>query len=104
MHRIAFKMKLLQGCEEEYKKRHNQLWPEMKELLKETGISSYSIFIDPADSSLFAVLHVEDRQDLTDLGTHPLMQKWWNYLADIMETNSDNSPVQLPLQEVFYLR
>ncbi len=103
MHRIAFKMQLFKGYEDEYKKRHYALWPEMQQLLKESGISDYSIFLDSTTNSLFGVLKAEDLKKLADLSSQPLMQCWWQYMRDIMETNPDASPVQVPLTEVFYL-
>lgn len=103
MYRIAFKMQLFKGFETEYKKRHNEIWPELEHLLKGSGISDYSIFLDDTTNSLFGVMKAEDPAKLTDLPANPVMQKWWKYMADIMETNPDNSPVQIPLQEVFYL-
>lgn len=96
-------MQLFDGCEAEYKKRHNELWPELKQLLKENGISDYSIFLDSATNSLFGVMKADDPAKLADLPLHLVMQKWWKQMADIMETNADNSPVQIPLEEVFYL-
>lgn len=103
MFRIAFKMQLFPGFEEEYKKRHDELWPELHALLKETGIADYSIFLDETTNSLFGVLKAEDPKLLDNLPQHPVMQKWWKYMGDIMESNPDNSPVQVPLKEVFYL-
>ncbi|MCY7422952.1 MAG: L-rhamnose mutarotase [Chitinophagaceae bacterium] len=103
MYRRAFKMQLFAGFEEEYKRRHAELWPELEQLLKATGISEYSIFLDPLTNSLFGVLKATDPAKLDNLPAHPVMQKWWNYMKDIMETNADNSPVQVPLEEVFYL-
>ena len=103
MHRIAFKMQLFAGCEEEYKKRHDELWPELEQLLKETGINDYSIFLDPTTNSLFGVMKAEDPAKLDNLPSTPVMQKWWKYMGDIMESNPDNSPVQTPLKEVFHL-
>ena len=101
--RIASKMKLLKGFEAEYKKRHAEIWPELKVLLKETGISDYSIFLDEETNTLFAYFTIEDDDKLNDLPRKEIMKKWWDYMKDIMETNSDNSPVSQPLQEVFYL-
>ncbi len=101
--RIASKMKLLKGFETEYKKRHDEIWPELKMLLKETGISDYSIFLDEETHVLFASFTIEDEQNLQSLPNHPVMRRWWDYMKDIMETNEDNSPVSLPLKEVFYL-
>lgn len=101
--RIAFKMQLHKGFKEEYKKRHEALWPELKELLKTTGITEYSIFLDENTYCLFGVMKVKDTTALDDLSAHPVMKKWWAYMKDIMETNADNSPVSIPLNEVFYL-
>jgi len=104
MPRLAFKMKLHAGMEHEYKKRHDEIWPELSVLLKETGISDYSIFLDPETLDLFGVLEVTDPLALEQLPEHPVMRKWWNYMCDIMETNPDHSPVSVPLKEVFYLQ
>ena len=103
MKRVAFKMKLFAGQQEEYKKRHDQLWPELESLLRETGIREYSIFLDAATNDLFGVLLIEEPARLEQLPSHPVMQKWWTYMKDIMESNPDHSPVSTPLQEVFYL-
>jgi L-rhamnose mutarotase len=103
MKRIAFKMQLYKGCEEEYQKRHEQLWPDLQKLLKETGISEYSIFLDESSNSLFGVLKVADEIALDKLPAHPVMKRWWAYMKDMYETNPDNSPLSLPLKEVFYL-
>jgi len=103
MKQIAFKMKLHKGFEEEYKRRHDELWPELKDLLQLKGISDYSIFLDEATGTLFGVLKLEDEQRFEELPRHPVMQRWWAYMKDIMETNEDHSPVSIPLQQVFYL-
>jgi L-rhamnose mutarotase len=103
MQRVAFKMKLFTGCEDEYKKRHDDLWPELKELLKQIGITDYSIFLDEETNILFGCLSIENAERLKELPKHEIMKKWWNYMKDIMETYQDNSPVSIPLKEVFYL-
>ncbi len=103
MKRIAFKMQLHKGFEEEYQKRHEVLWPELEKLLKETGIVEYSIFLDETTNSLFGVLKVTNEQNLNNLPNHPVMQKWWAYMKDIMDSNNDNSPVSIQLKEVFYM-
>jgi L-rhamnose mutarotase len=103
MARVAFKMQLYKGFEDEYRKRHEALWPELQELLKATGISEYSIFLDTATNSLFGFLKAADPSTLDNLPAQPVMQKWWAYMKDIMESNPDNSPVSIPLKEVFYL-
>lgn len=103
MQRLAFKMTLNKGCEAEYKKRHDEIWPELVELLKKTGIKDYSIFLDEETLSLFGVLWVEDAAAMDLLPTQEIMQRWWAYMGDIMAANPDNSPVSVPLQEVFYM-
>lgn len=103
MARIAFKMKLNPGQTEEYKRRHDALWPELALLLRETGIRDYSIFLDEETLALFGVLEIEQPEKLDDLPAHPVMQRWWAYMADIMAANPDCSPVSVPLKEVFYL-
>jgi L-rhamnose mutarotase len=103
MHRLAFTMQLFKGCEEEYRKRHNQLWPELRNLLKEAGISDYSIFLEESSGCLFAVLTCADPQAVDQLAASSVMKQWWAYMKDIMETNDDNSPVTKRLPEVFFL-
>lgn len=103
MQRLAFKMKLHDGFETEYKKRHDEIWPELSALLKETGVSDYSIFLDVDTNNLFGVLKLKEDSTMDDLPFHPVMQRWWAYMADIMESYADNSPVSIPLKEVFYM-
>lgn len=103
MQRVAFKMQLFEGKIEEYKRRHDEIWPELVELLKESGIEDYSIFLDETTLSLFGVLKITDSLKLDDLPKQAIMQKWWVYMSDIMASNPDNSPVSIPLKEVFYL-
>lgn len=104
MKRLAFKMKLHAGKTEEYKRRHDQLWPELEALLKQTGISEYSIFLDEETNDLFGVLNIDDPKAMDALPDHPVMKKWWAYMKDIMDTNPDNSPVSVSLNEVFYMK
>jgi L-rhamnose mutarotase len=103
MPRVAFTMKLFKGKEDEYKKRHDEIWPELSSLLKISGIREYSIFLDEPSSTLFGVLEIDDPGLLDKLPAEPVMKKWWSHMSDIMETNEDNSPVSIPLKEVFYL-
>ncbi|HLX91553.1 MAG TPA: L-rhamnose mutarotase [Puia sp.] len=101
--RVGFKMKLLPGFEAEYKKRHDEIWPELRALLKNSGISDYVIYLDKETHILFASLVIDDRAKLNELPDEPVMQKWWQHMKDIMETNADSSPMSIPLQEMFYL-
>lgn len=102
MERLAFKMKLKPGCQEEYRRRHAQVWPEILQLLKETGVSDYSIFLDEETDILFAVQKVSGESNSQQLGHVEVQQRWWSYMADIMEVNPDDSPISIPLSEVFH--
>ena len=103
MKRSAFKMKLKPGYAEEYKKRHDEIWPELSAMIKDSGVSDYSIFLDEETNLLFAVQKTSGEAGSQDLGSEAIVQKWWAYMADIMDTNEDNSPVTIPLREVFHL-
>lgn len=101
--KIAFKMRLKPGCKEEYRKRHDEIWPELKQLLKDNGVSDYTIFLDEETNILFGVQQQAGEQSSQDLGTLPIVHRWWAYMADIMDTNEDNSPVTTPLVKVFHM-
>jgi len=103
MQRYAFKMKLKPGCREEYRRRHDAIWPELTALLRKSGISDYSIFLDAETDTLFAVQKLSGSSGSQDLGSSPIVKRWWAAMADIMETNPDSSPVSVPLTEVFHL-
>ena len=99
----GFKMKLYEGMAEEYERRHNLLWPEMKEMIHQYGGSNYSIFIDRDTNTLFAYIELEDEEKWDASADTAIKRKWWDYMADIMETNPDNSPVSIDLKPVFHL-
>lgn len=103
MIRVAFKMQLKPGFEEEYKKRHDEIWPELAKLLKDSGISDYSIFLDEETLTLFAVQKLSDNNTADMVPDTAICKKWWAYMKDIMDSNPDNSPVVKPLKEVFHL-
>lgn len=101
--KTAFKMFLKPGFEAEYEKRHREIWPELAKLLKDTGVYDYSIYWDKDTNILFAVQQQDGDTGSQDMGTNPLVKKWWDYMADIMEVNPDNSPVSIELKEVFFM-
>ena len=103
MKRIAFKMYLKEDQKDEYIRRHNEIWPEVVDLLKNAGIEDYSIFLDEQTNALFAVQTLISDEGSQSLGQQEIIQKWWAYMADIMEVNPDNSPISEVLEEVFYL-
>jgi L-rhamnose mutarotase len=103
MQRHAFKMKLKPGNVAEYKKRHDEIWPELAREIRAAGISDYSIFLDEETLTLFAVQKLGDENSAAALPNSPIVRKWWNAMAPLMEVNPDNSPVVNPLKEVFHL-
>ena len=104
MQKLAFKMRLHQGCEDEYRRRHDEIWPELVALLKDAGISDYSIHLDRETNILFGVLWRSDDHQMDDLPTHDVMKKWWAHMADIMDSHSDNEPVVTDLATVFHMQ
>jgi L-rhamnose mutarotase len=103
MPRHAFKMFLHPGQRDEYKRRHDAIWPELKALLKGAGVSNYSIHLDPDTNTLFGYLERPEGHAMDDLPGHPVMRRWWDHMRDIMAANPDGSPVSAPLSEMFYL-
>jgi L-rhamnose mutarotase len=103
MAKIAFKMKLNPGVVAEYKKRHDEIWPELVQLLRGNGVSDYTIFFDEGTNLLFAVQQNAAGASSQDLASTAIVQKWWAYMADLMETNPDHSPVTIELKNVFHM-
>lgn len=103
MEKYAFKMQLNPGMEAEYKKRHDEIWPELVELLRDAGVRDYSIHLDPQTNILFGVLSRHSNHTMAALPDHPVMKRWWAHMADIMASNPDNSPVAVDLVPVFYM-
>lgn len=101
--RNAFKMKLKPGVLGEYKKRHDEIWPELQRELRAAGISDYSIFFDEETLTLFATQQLTEKNTASGLRDLPVVKKWWDYMAPLMEVHADNSPVSMPLIEVFHL-
>ncbi|MGZ7443280.1 L-rhamnose mutarotase [Paenibacillus sp. TH7-28] len=104
MIRKASIMQVFAGCHEEYRRRHDELWPEMKEMLLSHGVRTYSIFLDETTHTLFAYLEIEDEALWAKSADTEVCRKWWDYMKDIMRTNPDNSPESRDLTEVFHLQ
>ena len=101
--RIAFRMNLFPGQAAEYEKRHDEIFPDLAQALKDAGVSDYTIWLDPESNHLFGILTRTDDHTMADLPDTEVMKRWWKHMADIMETHPDNVPVQVPLKQVFYL-
>ena len=101
--RIAFRMNLFPGQAAEYEKRHDEIFPELTQALRDAGVSDYTIWLDPEDHHLFGILTRTDDHTMADLPNTEIMKRWWKHMADVMETHADNVPVQVPLKRMFYL-
>lgn len=101
--RIAFRMNLFPGQAAEYEKRHDEIFPDLAQALKDAGVSDYTIWLDPQSSHLFGILTRTDDHTMAALPDTEVMKRWWKHMADIMETHPDNVPVQVPLKRVFHL-
>jgi L-rhamnose mutarotase len=103
MIRKAFVMEVNPDQHEEYRKRHNPIWPELEAALKSHGVHNYSIFLHPQTSQLFAYVEIEDESRWQAIAQTPICRKWWAYMREIMSFNPDNSPKATALPEVFHL-
>lgn len=103
MQRYGFKMHLDAGRRDEYRKRHDEIWPELVEVLHQAGVTNYSIFLDEETNVLFGYLERPDDHGMEDLPRHPVMKLWWQHMKDVMRTNADGSPVAVALTPVFYM-
>ncbi|CAN5303160.1 L-rhamnose mutarotase [soil metagenome] len=99
---LAFRMQLKAGAAAEYERRHDELWPDLAEALRKAGIHDYSIFLDEETMSLFAVLRLRPENTKDALPLEPVMKRWWDYMADLMEVHPDNKPVEWALKPVFH--
>ena len=103
MEKFAFKMQLNAGCLAEYKKRHEEIWPELVTLLKDAPVSDYTIHLDEETYALIGVLWRTEDHKMNDLASEEIMQRLWSYMADIMETYPNNEPVVVPLKTMFHM-
>lgn len=103
MERVAFRMKLNGGKKDEYRQRHKEIWPELTELLHASGIRDYVIFLDEETDFLFASLKLKTNHSMANIAESPIMHKWWEYMADLMEVGSSKAPIVESLTEVFYM-
>lgn len=101
--RIAFRMNLNPGQAAEYERRHDAIFPDLIEALRKAGVSDYSIWHDPDSDHLFAILTRSDDHGTERLPDTEVVKRWWKYMADIMETDENNVPIQVQLKRVFFL-
>ncbi len=101
--RYAFRMQLHPGKRAEYIERHDEIWPELSDLLRSAGVSDYSIWLDPETHTLFAILTRPRDHGMDALPDHPVMRRWWAHMADVMDTRASNEPVAVTLERVFHM-
>ena len=103
MFRKAFVMQVHPDQHEEYRNRHNSIWPELEAVLKSHGVHNYSIFLYPETNQLFAYVEIEDESQWQGIAHTDICRKWWKFMKEVMPSNPDNSPLASDLQEVFHL-
>lgn len=103
MIRKGFVMSVNPDRHEEYEDRHTPIWPELESVLKAHGVSNYSIFLHAETNQLFAYAEIESEEKWASIAVEEICQKWWQYMGDVMPSNSDNSPVSTDLREVFHI-
>ena len=105
MERYAWKAKIKEGKKAEYKKRHDEIWPEMKDLLKSAGICNYSIW--NVGDELFGYYECEKGIAFAAKvqSESPIVARWNEYMEDVMEMELDPvTGAQPHLTEMFYLK
>lgn len=103
MIRKAFRMRVDPHQHDEYARRHQPIWRDLEDTLLAHGVRTYSIFLDPETSDLFAYLEVDDEARWAAVASTEVCQRWWKHMRDLMPSNPDNSPVSAGLREVFHL-
>lgn len=103
MQRYAFKMYLNPGVKAEYQRRHDKIWPDLVALLRDAGVTNYSIHLDAETNILFAYLERRDGHTMDALASAPVMRLWWDHMKDLMRTHPDGAPVAEPLSELFFM-
>jgi len=103
MIRKAFKMSVNADEQAEYARRHNPIWRELEETLLAHGVRTYSIYLDPATSELFAYAELESEERWAAVASTDVCRRWWRHMRELMPSNPDDSPVSTELREVFHI-
>ena len=104
MERYAWRAKVIDGKLDEYIQRHNKIWPELSELLKQAGIKNYTIWHN--DGDLFGYYECEKGIEYASRvqAQSPIVDKWNEYMKDVMFMEMDLVTTAQPkMQQVFIL-
>ena len=101
--RRAFRMSVNTGSEQEYLRRHRPIWPELEATLLAHGVRTYSIFLDPGTNDLFAYVEFDSAEKWAAIAETAVCGRWWAHMRELMPSHADDSPVSLPLDEIFHI-
>ena len=107
MQRVGFRLQVVPAMMDEYVRRHEQVWPEMLEALRETGWTNYSLFLDRSDGTLFGYFETPDLEKAkTGMASREINEKWQADMAPFFAALEGKRPDEgfLQLEEVFYLK
>lgn len=103
MERFVWKARLLPGAKDEYVRRHDEIWPEMTDLLNSAGIHNYSIWI--AGDEIFGYYEAERGVGFASKiqAESPVVKRWNEYMKDVMVTDFDpETGTHFQLRQVFF--
>jgi L-rhamnose mutarotase len=103
MIRKAFRMYVNPDAHAEYERRHRPIWEELEATLKDHGVLSYSIFLEPESNQLFGYAEIESEERWAAIADTNVCKRWWAHMRDLMPTHPDHSPVSASLREVFHI-
>ena len=97
-------MTLKEGKLEEYKRKHDEVWPEISEILRSSGVTNYSIYYDKKDNTLIEYMELTDDNTFDQMEELETIKKWNIFMKDLLVTTSkeDASPIVDELLEVFH--
>ena len=104
MIRKSFRMTLKEGKLDEYKKKHDNVWPEITEVLTNAGVTNYSIYYHEKDNTLIEYMELKENNTFDKLEDLDILKKWNVYMKDLLVTISedDATPGVNELAEVFH--
>ena len=99
---VAFCLRLRPGCADEYRRRHDDIWPAMAAALSDAGILHFEIFLEPASLLLFAFQVRRRDHTVDELPGHAVWQRWQAHMADLL-VQRDGKSERIALEPMFRL-